>query len=155
MVTTRPNMTSTLPWCDDTPSSETRCLICVGVGRSDDRHKANPSPHAITKNFQDSRNLSYAYDGHKQRRQGSVSPKSVTLRCSVRQAFVVMLVCSHLCADMQNPWSCSAGPAPPRSGTRTRQRIAWLCRLEELYLSFRLAVFWSSSRVLLNDEARD
>ena len=30
-------------------SSETSCLICVGVGRSDGRHKANPSFHAITK----------------------------------------------------------------------------------------------------------
>ena len=29
--------------------SETSCLICVGVGRSDGRHKANPSFHAITK----------------------------------------------------------------------------------------------------------
>ena len=28
---------------------KTRCLICVGVGRSDGRHKANPSFHAITK----------------------------------------------------------------------------------------------------------
>ena len=30
-------------------SSKTRCLMCVGVGRSDGRHKANPSFHAITK----------------------------------------------------------------------------------------------------------
>ena len=29
--------------------SKTRCLIRVGVGRSDGRHKANPSFHAITK----------------------------------------------------------------------------------------------------------
>ena len=29
-------------------SSETSCLICVGVGRSDGRHKANSSLHAIT-----------------------------------------------------------------------------------------------------------
>ena len=29
--------------------SKTRCLMCVGVGRSDGRHKANPSFHAITK----------------------------------------------------------------------------------------------------------
>ena len=30
-------------------SSKTRCLICVGVGRSDGCHEANPSFHAITK----------------------------------------------------------------------------------------------------------
>ena len=30
-------------------SSETSCLICVGVGRSDGRHKADSSLHAITK----------------------------------------------------------------------------------------------------------
>ena len=30
-------------------SSKTSCLICVGVGRSDGHHKANPSFHAITK----------------------------------------------------------------------------------------------------------
>ena len=30
-------------------SSKTRCLICVGVGRSDGRQKANPFFHAITK----------------------------------------------------------------------------------------------------------
>ena len=30
-------------------SSETRCLICVGVGRSDSRHEADSSLHAITK----------------------------------------------------------------------------------------------------------
>ena len=29
-------------------SSETSCLICVGVGRSDGRHKADLSLHAIT-----------------------------------------------------------------------------------------------------------
>ena len=29
-------------------SSETSCLICVGVGRSDGRHKSNSSLHAIT-----------------------------------------------------------------------------------------------------------
>ena len=30
-------------------SSKTSCLICVGVGRTDGRHKAHPSFHAITK----------------------------------------------------------------------------------------------------------
>ena len=30
-------------------SSKTRCLICVGIGRNDGRHKANSSCHAITK----------------------------------------------------------------------------------------------------------
>ena len=29
-------------------SSETSCLICVGVGRSDGRHKADSSLHVIT-----------------------------------------------------------------------------------------------------------
>ena len=34
-------------------SSETSCLICVGVDRSDGRHKTNPSFHVITKkNFE-------------------------------------------------------------------------------------------------------
>ena len=55
-------------------SSKTRCLICVGVGKSDGRHKANPSIHAITKISRILETLD-AYDGHKQKQQGNPVPQ--------------------------------------------------------------------------------
>ena len=55
--------------------SKTRCLVRVGVGKSDGRHEANPSFSCNHQNFETSRNLGDAHDGQKQKHQGSPVPQ--------------------------------------------------------------------------------
>ena len=54
-------------------SSETSCLMSMGVGRSDGRHKADSSLHTSRQSSQDFGQHDGADDGHKQRRQRSPS----------------------------------------------------------------------------------